>query len=234
MTEQPAKIYVRKQGRLFDSMQTNFRRRRFLHIQNLIEKSLQHRDHVTILDVGGRAIYWKMLPDHLRKRVKITILNYEEELSAYTDGSTDSLSIEQVVGNACNMPQYGDRTFDIVHSNSVLEHVGSYRNMQDFAKEIRRVGKCYYIQTPNFWFPIDPHIAFPFVHWLPDPIRLFLFTHIKLGLARKADFTHAVWRMDDTRMVSRRFMTALFPDARHLREPFLMIFTKSLIAIHDS
>jgi len=230
MTQSPAPLRRRDDNRLFKTLQQRFRRRRFARIEAIIEKLIERSDKVRILDVGGRAEYWNMLAPHLRAQVHLTIVNYEAELAAYSDRVEEGLQYEHVAGNACNMPQYGDGSFDLVHSNSVIEHVGSYANMLAFAREIRRVGKAYYVQTPNFWFPIDPHIAFPFLHWMPDPVRLFAFIHFKLGVARKVDFAGGLARMDDCRMISRRFMRALFPDAQHSRERFALVFSKSLIA----
>jgi hypothetical protein len=199
----------------------------------MIEGLLQEGQTLRILDVGGRAEYWNMLPAHLRGRVHLTLLNYGEELAAYSQQVEGGLNFENASGNACAMPEFGDGSFDLVHSNSVIEHVGLYANMQDFAAEIRRVATAYYVQTPNFWFPIDPHTAFPFLHWLPDPIRLFAHTHFSLGLAKKSDFASAVSRMDGCRMISRRYMRALFPDAAHSSERFALIFAKSLIAVRE-
>jgi len=113
----------------------------------------------------------------------------------------------------------------------VIEHVGGYGRMIAFAKEIGRVGMAYYVQTPNFWFPIDPHIAFPVLHWLPDPVRIAVHTHFPVGLVTRMDFAGAASLLDDSRMIGHRTMRALFPDAHHTAERFGLIFKKSLIAM---
>jgi hypothetical protein len=128
------------------------------------------------------------------------------------------------------MPQYDDHAFDLVHSNSVIEHVGSYSNMLAFAAEVRRVGKAYYVQTPNYWFPIDPHNAFPLLHWMPDPLRMFAGTRFNIGVTKKVDFAGAAARLDGTKMISRQFFRELFPDAQHSSERLGLVFVKSLIA----
>jgi hypothetical protein len=68
-----------------------------------------------------------------------------------------------------------DGGFDLVYSNSVIEHLGGIENQRPFAAECRRVGQNYYVQTPNIWFFMKPHFITPFIHWLPCKIqRLFL------------------------------------------------------------
>jgi 2-polyprenyl-3-methyl-5-hydroxy-6-metoxy-1,4-benzoquinol methylase len=72
------------------------------------------------------------------------------------------------------MPQFQNDEFDIVFSNSVIEHVGSYEEQNLMASEVRRVGKRYFIQTPNLFFPIEPHFLFPFFQFLPLDYRVTL------------------------------------------------------------
>lgn len=56
---------------------------------------------------------------------------------------------------------------DIVICNQVYEHV---RSPQNLIREIYRIlkpgGYCYFA-GPNLLFPIEPHVFWPFVHWLP-------------------------------------------------------------------
>lgn len=230
MDEGTTRLMRRDEGRLFKRLQARFRGARFARIQAMIETLLDNREEIRILDVGGRAEYWNMLAPQLRQKVQLTLLNYGEELAAYSQHVVDGLRFENAAGNACAMPQYEDGAFDLVHSNSVIEHVGSYSNMRDFASEVRRVGRAYYVQTPNFWFPIDPHNAFPMLHWMPDPLRMFAVTRFNVGVTRKVDFAGAAARLDGTKMISRSYFRALFPDAEHSSERLALVFVKSLIA----
>lgn len=215
---------------LFEKAQARFRAARFRQVQTLIEQLVNRHGPIRVLDAGGRAEYWNMLPPALADKVYLTILNYSDELEDYSAGTAAHVRYDNVTGDACDMPQYADGAFHLVHSNSVIEHVGSFAKMIAFAKEVRRVGQAYYVQTPNYWFPIDPHNAVPLLHWLPDPIRLMMETRMNVGLNRRTDFAEAADRLDSCRMISQAMMRNLFPDARHSAERFALVFKKSLIA----
>jgi SAM-dependent methyltransferase len=62
---------------------------------------------------------------------------------------------------------FRDQEFDIVFSNAVVEHAGSRAGQAAFVEELCRVGKRYFITTPNRWFPFETHTGLPLVHWLP-------------------------------------------------------------------
>lgn len=220
----------REEPALFEKMQARFRAARFLQVQELIEQLVTRHGDIRVLDAGGRAEYWNLLPPALAEKVQITVLNYADELEDYSGLTGPHVRYENVSGNACAMPQYGDGSFHLVHSNSVIEHVGSYTNMIAFANEVRRVGQAYYVQTPNYWFPVDPHYAFPLLHWLPDPIRINLEMRFNIGLGTRTDFAGAARSLDECRMISQSMMLALFPDAQHSAERFALVFKKSLIA----
>lgn len=62
---------------------------------------------------------------------------------------------------------YRDGEFDIVFSNAVIEHVGSRADQRRFAQELCRVGRRFFITTPNRWFPFEHHTGLPLLHYLP-------------------------------------------------------------------
>jgi SAM-dependent methyltransferase len=65
---------------------------------------------------------------------------------------------------------FAEDEFDLVYCSSVIEHVSPDRR-QRFAGELRRVGRGWYVQTPAFSFPLEPHALLPAAHWLPVPLR---------------------------------------------------------------
>jgi SAM-dependent methyltransferase len=76
--------------------------------------------------------------------------------------------IPYVQGDACELP-FPDGAFDVVHSNAVIEHVGSRARQEAFVREAVRVGRRVFLTTPNRWFPVEVHTRLPLVHWLPKP-----------------------------------------------------------------
>ncbi|HEV2944772.1 MAG TPA: class I SAM-dependent methyltransferase [Solirubrobacteraceae bacterium] len=65
---------------------------------------------------------------------------------------------------------FADGEFDLVYCSSVIEHVPQARRAA-FAAELRRVGRGWFVQTPAFSFPIEPHALLPLAHWLPARLR---------------------------------------------------------------
>ncbi len=65
---------------------------------------------------------------------------------------------------------FADKSFDIVHSNAVIEHVGPRDDQARFVAELVRVARAGFITTPNRWFPVETHCRLPLLHWLPRPI----------------------------------------------------------------
>lgn len=182
---------------------------------------------IRIIDLGGTELYWNIFEtDQLHIYVEnILLIN----MSA---ASTKNLGIfSSVQADACNLTEFEDRSFDFAHSNSVIEHVGDWRSVEKFASEIRRVATCYYLQTPYFWFPIEPHFLCPFFHWLPERARVWLLMHLSLGNYPKIpDFGDAMKAVQGARLLDKRQIVNLFPDAKIRFERILGI-PKSIIAV---
>lgn len=203
---------------------SQFRRRRARLIEEMIFRAHGETGRCRILDVGGETEYWNVIDRTAMERrgVHIVCLNRKMQESG------DTL-IDTVVGDGCDLP-FDDKSFDIVHSNSVIEHVGDWSRVRSFAHETRRVGKRYYVQTPNFWFPVEPHYSALFVHWLPEPVRAQMLMTSSRGFLPKAeDVSSAVEEVQNQRLLDRKMFRHLFPDAVLLDEKLLGL-TKSLIA----
>jgi len=68
--------------------------------------------------------------------------------------------------NGLNLP-FRDKSFDLVVSNAVIEHVGGENHQKRFVAEHDRVGQSWIITTPNRWFPVESHTRTLLLHWLP-------------------------------------------------------------------
>jgi hypothetical protein len=203
----------------------SFRQKRLSQFLALVDEVIAVRGNCRILDVGGRLAYWQALEPLWRDRpCHITVVNLTSE--PIPDERFSCLA-----GDARDLGRFGDSSFDLVHSNSVIEHVGPWRDQCKMAHEVRRLAPRYFVQTPNFWFPLEPHLRLPFVHWLPEPWRVSIVMRHACGFyprARSCDEARCI--LDDARLLDPRAMADLFPDARIERERFAG-FTKSLIAI---
>ena len=66
-----------------------------------------------------------------------------------------------IIGDAKNTI-FENNSFDIVHSNATIEHLGSFQNQVSFVKEMLRISnESVFIQTPNRFYPIDFHTVLP-------------------------------------------------------------------------
>ena len=140
------------------------------------------------------------------------------------DASSEWLAkpnVTVVQGDGTKLP-FGDREFDVAFSNSVVEHVP--RELQRaFAAEIARVADRYFVQTPNRWFPIEPHYQLPLFQFLPLRARRALNRRFTLGWQAKGEW-------EEITLLGARDLRRLFPDAEIHRERILGL-TKSLIAV---
>lgn len=169
---------------------------------------------LTILDVGGTADFWKS-SEFAQDGVKVIVLNVKVEPS-------DDPRLEIRAGDARDLSGFGTQSIDVVYSNSVIEHVGTFEDQRRMAVEVRRVGKRYFVQTPNAGFPIEPHFLVPGFQFMPLSLRTFLLTRSRLGwIPRERDPARAREIVQSVRLLTARQMRALFPEARMYRERLL-------------
>jgi hypothetical protein len=179
--------------------------------------------HTRVLDVGGTPDLWRLMPIQPR----VTIVNLPR-------AAPDRAGFDLVFASGCVLP-FPDGSFDIVFSNSVIEHVGDPGEQQRFADEVRRVARKYFVQTPNRWFPVEPHLLTPLIHFLPRSWQSPVVRRATVWqwLERPSEDRRAFYvehYLKDIRLLSHDDMSRLFPEARVIRERWLG-WTKSLIAI---
>ena len=191
--------------------QRRLRRGRMTDLWTRLGLTPDHR----VLDVGGLPFNWSLLP----QTPKLVMLNVARPADV-PSGAGEAW----VIGDGRRLP-FRDGSFDLVYSNAVIEHVGDLSSQRRFAEECRRVGRGYYVQTPNRRFPVEVHLMLPFIHWLPRRLQAWL-------LRRRRG-----WFLREISLLDGNAMRALFPDAEIWHERVLGM-SKSLIAVrrpaHDA
>lgn len=203
------------------SINQYFRKKRFGFFKNLINQS-NSKKTVKLLDIGGTLEFWENMKFTEQPRIQICLLNIDPQ-------PIPNSNIKSIKGDACDLSMFKDKEFDIVFSNSVIEHLFTFNNQKKMADEVRRVGKNYFIQTPNYYFPVEPHWLFPFFQFLPFKLKVFLSTYVSLGHYKKTlDKEKAVERVNEVRLLTEKEMKELFPEGKVYKEK-VFGFTKSLI-----
>lgn len=198
--------------RNYINVKSKFRQKRFVNFLNTLQVTTQDK----ILDVGGYQHFWE--GSNLEKNV--TILNIElppHQPAPFT----------WVQGDACNMAMFQDQQFDIVFSNSVIEHVGDKTQQGMFAQEVQRVAKKFWVQTPYKHFPIEPHFVFPFYQYLPPKSRNFIARVWPFSFAKVLNLD-PIFEAEHIWLLGKRDLRTLFNNAELYSENFMGI-TKSLI-----
>jgi len=210
-----------------NSISANARKKRTLYFNDLLGKCSV--SNAKVLDLGGSESYWKSNLQYIDKnRIKsIDIVNLppvEKKVKTIND-----VEVFIYGGNALDEKTLQMKSYDLVFSNSVIEHVGNLRDQKQMANIISNQGQKYWVQTPAKKFPLEPHFYFPFFQYLPLSIKTFLHRHFNLGFMKKQpDWLSARIECECTRLLTKREFSRLFPDGEILFEKFFG-FTKSII-----
>jgi ubiquinone/menaquinone biosynthesis C-methylase UbiE len=177
----------------------------------------------TVLDVGGTASWWQ---NDFPKKIDITIINIDDRQRE----TVVSKGFKFFQADGRDLP-FSDKEFDLTFSNSVIEHVGGIIDQEKFASEAVRCGKNLYLQTPNKWFPIEPHLMAPFVHWLPQRFSRHLIRYFSIwGIVTKPSQKRIDEFLSSIRLLSKKELRKMFPTAELTEEKFMGL-TKSFILI---
>jgi SAM-dependent methyltransferase len=169
-----------------------------------------------ILDVGtGTGAAARLLAARW-PGAEVTGVDLSTEMVREAQGRAVSGRERYLAVDAAALP-FDDGAFDLVYSSSVIEHIAPERR-QAFSDEIRRVGRGWFVQTPAYSFPIEPHALLPFAHWLPTSLRR---RYWRLGAAGD-------W--EDIHLLRRGELAGLFPDGAIRAERFIGV-AKSWVAV---
>jgi hypothetical protein len=186
---------------------------------------------MSVVDLGGTVDYWER--SELRP-AEVLVVNLSPR--ALDDESTHGW-ISTVHADACTFDG-GGRRFDLVFSNSVIEHVGGFARRQRFADRVHELAPRHWVQTPDRYFPLEPHWGFPGLQFLPVRARLWITTRWAWGPRGHAERSPERIAANEreclsTDLVSAAELRRLFPSSEVWSERVLGL-SKSLVAIGGS
>ena len=191
--------YVKEKFPIFFRVGNYFRSKRL----QVFKKELNINGSMKILDIGGAFDFWRELFEYKN----VTLLNIQKE--------QENERIKSVQYDGVNLP-FPLTEFDVIFSNSTIEHVGDLKAQKKFAAEITGSGKKYFVQVPSFWFPYEPHAHIPFFQFLPDALKIFLNKVINKS-------TYSIEELLTIRLLSKKDIKELFPNARIITERFFSL-----------
>jgi len=178
---------------------------------------------VKILDLGGSEYFWRNLNLINLDDIQILLVNTE-----YQDVENIS-NINFINKDVRDLSEYSDKEFDVVHSNSLIEHLSTFDEQKKLADEIQRIGRHYFIQTPNYYFPVEPHFLYPFFQFFSLKKKTELIQKKDLGWYMKQE------NMDDAealaasiRLMKKSELKNIFKNPKIYSEKYFL-FTKSFI-----
>lgn len=188
-------------------------------------------EKMRLLDLGGTVDTWQRAPI---KPLHVTVLNLFEPDKADDDKSADD-RIVPVTGDACKAVDDLARaniggTFDIVFSNSLIEHVGGHARRAELAEQVRKLAPRHWVQTPYRYFPLEPHWLFPGMQFLPAATRVKIAAHWPLVHTRPESLDEARNDVLWTELIGVTEMKDYFPTSSIEHERILGL-TKSIIAV---
>ena len=198
-----------------------FRQKRFAQFEALIAELPRP---LKILDIGGTQAFWEGMKFVDQADVEIVLANL-------TGSAARHAAFRICSADGRQLPFASD-SFDLIFSNSVIEHLGSRQGQEQMAAEVSRLGSNYYIQMPNRRFPIEPHYLLPLIHFLPRAwqARILLRLRIEYFDVRVDSLEKAYAIVDELVLLNASEFQTLLPDGQLIKERFFGL-TKSFTLI---
>jgi hypothetical protein len=176
---------------------------------------------MSVLDLGGRVLTWERSPV---RPARVHVVNLEKVPVDLPEWA------EVDYGDCCELPDnIAKRHYDLVFSNSVIEHVGGHDRRMRFAEAVHKLGDSHWVQTPYRYFPIEPHWLAPGMQFLPVTMRAEFARRWPLAIRKPKTHQDAVRGVLRIELIDRTQMRYYFPDSV-LRAERAFGLTKSLIA----
>lgn len=211
------------------SLSERFRRRRWAALAERFPELPAMR----VIDLGGTTWDWTMgyagaTGGRSAAPKEVLVVNLDD--SALTNPSS---WIRTLCADVCALPQdVLDAPFDLVYSNSLIEHVGGRWRRERMAEAIHGLAEHHWVQTPWRYFPVEPHWMFPCFQFLPAPARARISRRWPLTPSdlRGEDLDGALEGALSVELLTAAELRRLFPGSELRREKVAGV-TKSLIAV---
>jgi hypothetical protein len=176
---------------------------------------------MSVIDLGGRVITWLRAPVRPKH---VHVINMEPSRVDIPEWA------EFDVGDACALPAHvARRRYDLVFSNSLIEHVGGHERRERFADTVRQLSDAYWVQTPYRYFPVEPHWMAPGAQFLPVAMRAQVVRRWPLSYRRGQPQETALQAALEIELLDRSQLRYYFPDSL-IRTETVFGIPKSLIA----
>ena len=179
---------------MISALQRRSREAKMLHFFRTIKPESHH----TVLELGsGSGSYFL---EHYPFRNKVTAVDHNTRLldqlkEKYPEVTTLKLDLNKPL-------PFKDKSFDIIFSNAVIEHLA---HQGQYAQEIERVGKKYFISCPNKHFPFEMHYRLPFFQYLPENLKRWIAKNFSFGPMKKGYY-------EQIRLLTARELAMMFPN----------------------
>jgi hypothetical protein len=179
-----------------------------------------------VLDLGGTVDWWTRAPV---RPAQVVVVNL------YEPGDSADPACLPVTGDACAARDVlvaagRDTSFDLVLSNSLIEHVGGHAQRLRLAEQVRTLAPYHWVQTPYRYFPMEPHWLFPGMQFLPVGARTAVAARWPLQHTRPATREDARSEVQWTELLSISEMRGYFPESEIYKERLAGV-VKSLVAV---
>jgi hypothetical protein len=201
------------------SLSGRIRRRRW----NLVLRRVPDLGQLRVLDLGGTGSWWASAPVQPRCVTVITLWDADQSHPGVTMIEGDALRADELIGG---------QEFDLVFSNSLIEHLGGHALRRRFAEVVSRLAPRFVVQTPYRYFPVEPHWMFPGFQFLPVRTRAYIAPRWPLGHTHGWDARQAANEVMATDLLSASEMREYFPDAEIVWERVAGL-PKSMIAFRQ-
>jgi hypothetical protein len=187
-----------------------------------------------VIDLGGAAQMWRRWGITEEDGLQIVLANTHRLDPTHRGEASPGAFVSSIEIDVLDLEPSAYADYDVVFSNSMVEHLPSRDAQARLAARIVASGKPYFIQVPNKHCIVDPHFPHPFAAFFaswPPALQMRAIQWHPLGTRRRATSRdEAVRRIETYHPLAKRDLAALFPQAR-IETEWNLGLPMSLIAI---